>query len=177
MAKTPSPWEISEREQEIRNKYEGKDATLDDQPATISSTMQGRVAVVKSSIKSGEVSWLMLEQGMMESQGRFRLEGGHRAVPIHPEVLKRAEEQLATETNPLSEISRGILDSALRAVQVANDGVEQTERYLESVRLDVNKTGDVLDLIPEASRLLEHIKEDIEDLIAGKTEFRHERNP
>lgn len=77
----PSPWQPSQREQEIRQKYERQQCFLNERPAVIKSHLAGDCAIVISSTESGEVSWLMLEEGMTRGQGMFKLMGGHRAVP------------------------------------------------------------------------------------------------
>jgi hypothetical protein len=80
----PSPWYPSQREQEIRKKYEHQKCFLNDRPAVINSHLAGDCAIVMSSTESGEISWLMLEEGMTRGQGMFKLVGGHRAIPIFP---------------------------------------------------------------------------------------------
>lgn len=57
--------------------------------------MAGDYAIIMSNVESGEISWLMLEEGMVKSRGTFRLEGGHRAVPVPPDILAQAERDIA----------------------------------------------------------------------------------
>jgi hypothetical protein len=80
----PSPWGPSQSQEELRKKYEGQSVFLNGRPAVIKSTRAGDYAIVMSSTESGEVSWLMLKEGMTRGQGMFKLVRGRRAVPDFP---------------------------------------------------------------------------------------------